>query len=382
MWTTDLDLNVTDFVNGARINYFSRPLHSAIGRDRQFSFVLGRASGPDIAAHVRARAGETTVWRMGRTGGLLACASPMRSDHGETVGVVGVAVDVSEMEEHLEQKETMEQLFHSLAGSIPMSVSIDEGGPDVLVYGNATAFPTDGSSMSWHSGVHTMQQGRASVTLRVDSEGNTPEPVLEPARRMRLLSDAVELPLVALDQHQRIEFVNDAWETLLGGDSGHYEGTDMARWVSPASAASYEALLASCGRRDDTGGTRLILVGTNQRAVAVDVRARCDGAAGGCVWTARQVGELSQALSSPSRLMVSALDAKIIELLAVGCSNAEIANETHLSRQGLDYRLKTLRRVLNAGSRGALVARAYSVDLLETCGSWPPRLNPDRILVD
>lgn len=74
---------------------------------------------------------------------------------------------------------------------------------------------------------------------------------------------------------------------------------------------------------------------------------------------------------------LGAMTARVLERLAGGESNAEIGAGLFLSRQGLDYHLSVLRRKLDVGSRGAIVARAYSLNLFEA-GSWPPRLHGNR----
>ncbi|TGZ15020.1 hypothetical protein DV517_65030 [Streptomyces sp. S816] len=72
-------------------------------------------------------------------------------------------------------------------------------------------------------------------------------------------------------------------------------------------------------------------------------------------------------------LRFSAVDRKILELLAAGCSNGHIATELHLSRQGLDYRIKSLRDRLDVRSRSALVSKAFTEGLF-TLDTWPPRM--------
>ncbi|MFF1498184.1 response regulator [Streptomyces sp. NPDC058304] len=55
-----------------------------------------------------------------------------------------------------------------------------------------------------------------------------------------------------------------------------------------------------------------------------------------------------------------------------GRSNGAIATDLRLSRQALDYHLCQLRVALDADSRPALVARAYTLGILDT-RVWPPR---------
>ncbi|MER7916342.1 MULTISPECIES: PAS domain-containing protein [unclassified Streptomyces] len=69
---------------------------------------------------------------------------------------------------------------------------------------------------------------------------------------------------------------------------------------------------------------------------------------------------------------LTAAQVRIVALLAAGRSNADIAEELHLSRQTLDYHLSRLRVLLEAPTRPALVARAYVLGILSP-RTWPPR---------
>ncbi|WP_405575537.1 PAS domain-containing protein [Streptomyces sp. NBC_01167] len=69
---------------------------------------------------------------------------------------------------------------------------------------------------------------------------------------------------------------------------------------------------------------------------------------------------------------LTAAQVRILALLATGHSNAEIAEELHLSRQTVDYHLRRLRVLLEAPTRPALVARAYVLGILAP-QAWPPR---------
>ncbi|MFJ3231212.1 PAS domain-containing protein [Streptomyces sp. NPDC086787] len=69
---------------------------------------------------------------------------------------------------------------------------------------------------------------------------------------------------------------------------------------------------------------------------------------------------------------LTAAQVRILALLAAGGSNADIAEELHLSRQTVDYHLSRLRELLGAATRPALVARAYVLGILSP-QAWPPR---------
>jgi DNA-binding CsgD family transcriptional regulator len=71
--------------------------------------------------------------------------------------------------------------------------------------------------------------------------------------------------------------------------------------------------------------------------------------------------------------LLSPLHARILEGIAGGASNIQLAARLHLSRQGIDYHVGRLLRQLRAPNRAALVARAHSFGML-TVGAWPPHV--------
>ncbi|MFF4954931.1 helix-turn-helix transcriptional regulator [Streptomyces chattanoogensis] len=79
-----------------------------------------------------------------------------------------------------------------------------------------------------------------------------------------------------------------------------------------------------------------------------------------------------QGISHEPYPALTASQERILSLLAVGRSNADIATSLHLSRQTVDYHLSRLRDLLDAPNRCALVARAYALGILVP-QSWPPR---------
>lgn len=66
------------------------------------------------------------------------------------------------------------------------------------------------------------------------------------------------------------------------------------------------------------------------------------------------------------------IERDILCQVAAGATTAKIAAATHLSRQGVDYNLRTLMERFDAGNRAELVARAYALGVLAP--TWPPRL--------
>jgi PAS domain S-box-containing protein len=76
--------------------------------------------------------------------------------------------------------------------------------------------------------------------------------------------------------------------------------------------------------------------------------------------------------------LLTELDARILEGVAVGTSSVKLASSLYLSRQGVEYHVGGMLRKFKAPNRPALVSRAYSLGILSV-GSWPPRVLPDYI---
>ncbi|MEU3984651.1 LuxR C-terminal-related transcriptional regulator [Streptomyces sp. NPDC026672] len=78
------------------------------------------------------------------------------------------------------------------------------------------------------------------------------------------------------------------------------------------------------------------------------------------------------------RLLLSKLDAQVLEGVAAGASTVQLAARLYLSRQGVEYHIGLMLRKLKAPNRAALVARAHSLGML-TVGQWPPRVPTEFI---
>ncbi|MCS7476813.1 response regulator transcription factor [Umezawaea endophytica] len=72
------------------------------------------------------------------------------------------------------------------------------------------------------------------------------------------------------------------------------------------------------------------------------------------------------------------LDARILEGIANGESNVQLAGRLHLSRQGIEYRVAALLRKLQAPNRTALIARAYTLGLFGK-RAWPPKVRSEFV---
>ncbi|MGF1652933.1 MAG: hypothetical protein ACFCUP_06400 [Actinomycetales bacterium] len=67
------------------------------------------------------------------------------------------------------------------------------------------------------------------------------------------------------------------------------------------------------------------------------------------------------------------IEREVLCHVASGATTAKVAGLTHLSRQGVDYNLRTLMERFGASNRAELVARAYTLGVLAPA-TWPPRI--------
>jgi DNA-binding CsgD family transcriptional regulator len=79
--------------------------------------------------------------------------------------------------------------------------------------------------------------------------------------------------------------------------------------------------------------------------------------------------------------VLSDIDARILEGVAMGMSTINLAAKLYLSRQGVEYHVGKMLRRLKVTNRAALVSRAYATGVLSP-GTWPPRVVPDCVKTD
>jgi PAS domain S-box-containing protein len=75
------------------------------------------------------------------------------------------------------------------------------------------------------------------------------------------------------------------------------------------------------------------------------------------------------------KLVLTDLDARILEGVAAGVSTVHLASKLYLSRGGIEYHVDILMRKLKVNNRPALVSKAYFMGLLAQ--GWPPHVHPD-----
>jgi DNA-binding NarL/FixJ family response regulator len=72
------------------------------------------------------------------------------------------------------------------------------------------------------------------------------------------------------------------------------------------------------------------------------------------------------------------MDARILEGVAMGMTTAQLAAELYLSHQGIAYHIGTMMRKFEVPNRTALASKAFSAGIFRI-GHWPPRVLPDYI---
>ncbi|WP_051124670.1 PAS domain-containing protein [Amycolatopsis benzoatilytica] len=83
-------------------------------------------------------------------------------------------------------------------------------------------------------------------------------------------------------------------------------------------------------------------------------------------------------LASGKQVLLSPIDARVLEGVATGESTVQLAAKLFLSRGGVEYHVTTLLRQLKVTNRPALVSKSYSLGIL-SLGQWPPRVRPEHI---
>ncbi|GAA1309373.1 helix-turn-helix transcriptional regulator [Saccharothrix xinjiangensis] len=75
---------------------------------------------------------------------------------------------------------------------------------------------------------------------------------------------------------------------------------------------------------------------------------------------------------------LSEVSARVLERVAAGESNPEIATRLRLSKQGVEYHIGTMLRRFGVSNRAALVSRAFTAGLFSGA-EWPPHVLPQYI---
>lgn len=112
--------------------------------------------------------------------------------------------------------------------------------------------------------------------------------------------------------------------------------------------------------------TGTAIEGTSEQPSAIVVLVRPDDEPG------------AEEVSTLRGLLLSPIEARILEGVAIGASTVQLASKLYLSRQGVEYHVGSMLRKLKAPNRAALVSRAYAAGIL-TVGTWPAQVLPEYV---
>nr|WP_223768992.1 LuxR C-terminal-related transcriptional regulator [Streptomyces huiliensis] len=187
-----------------------------------------------------------------------------------------------------------------------------------------------------------------------------------------------------LDRGLVLRQADEEFFRRFGGSAPRLVGRSFTDLVHPGCREPLLRQFAGLteGRRDRFG-TEVIAVGPDGTPFRTDLTALA--VRGGtpdisAVWlTLAAAGEAAQpAAATPRKKILSEIDARILEGIAAGVSTVPLAARLYLSRQGVEYHVKSLFRQLRVPNRAALVSRAYSMGLLKV-GTWPPKVAQDFV---
>lgn len=129
LWVTDRDLRYTSSV-GQGLRLLGLRPNEVVGRslEEYFASIGSDDRGVSVAAHRKALSGASSSYEAQRKGYWFEChVEPLHDSRGRTVGVIGLAVDVTERKRaERRQRLMMDELDHRVKNTLASVVSIAE----------------------------------------------------------------------------------------------------------------------------------------------------------------------------------------------------------------------------------------------------------------
>ncbi|MFE3585462.1 helix-turn-helix transcriptional regulator [Streptomyces vinaceus] len=359
----------------------------------------GYLQHPDVIAHLRARSGETVTWESEWVGRVKACAAPLRGKNNLVYGVIGLAVDVSREDLEEGRRRSSESLLHAILEHGEESVTImDKSGKQILTSAELSNLrqssatgqdaqlvtPKDQSDSEQDSTpmpfrefeVRSLRSNQVDLLLRFNNvkRSNPATEIKRPDNSAAMdsytLLEGLPHPVAVLDLDGLLKAVNTKFCHLIGLPEEHLLESNASTIFQDFDIQSINPLANRQG-----GGSFLISGRANKLKRANISLSITPGRDTVVLFVESCEDVLSWADSRLTLGKIGEPEKRILELLARGASNAQISEELHMSRQGLDYKLKTLRDKFRVDTRGALVAKAFTERLFSL--EWPPRILDD-----
>lgn len=198
------------------------------------------------------------------------------------------------------------------------------------------------------------------------------------------LADRAGICLSRLDRNLRVLGANEHFNRQFGTCRGDLLGRDFYEFLHPKMRAHLRFQFGQLvSGRSEWFAERIVAVRPDVSIFEGEMTCVADtdpvtGAPGVTVLlkteSAPEVGDREVAWTD----RLSELAARVLESVAAGDSNAEIARKLQLSRQGVEYHIGSMLRRFDVPNRAALVSRAFSGGLLAG-GSWPPKVLIDFV---
>ncbi|WDO11205.1 PAS domain S-box protein (plasmid) [Streptomyces murinus] len=368
---------------------------AVVNRDGIARFDMRYIQHPDVISLTRARAGEPMEWETDWGGRVKVRAIPILDPQSSCTGVLGAAVDLSRLEASEQRRISVEEILFALFENSGLSIAILSR-ENRLIYANEsyTRLHEENSDKHLPVGDHQNFSPHA-VRLNVPSP-TSPDShltvLIESPRDTDQAADTQSAPdaglrdqlingfpraVAIIDSEGTTISINQEFTKVTGFDNKSVRGRHISIVFHDLTEDALRDLWQEIKQTHDPSivSRELSFVDSSRKIYRARVTfSRTSPSSTSIMMTLDEWSDVCSWADSHLRTTrFSVTDRKILELLAAGNSNSQIAAELHLSRQGLDYRIKSLRDRLGAQSRGALVGKAFA-DGLFSFGTWPPRM--------